>query len=647
VIKMSLADRLIETIKGFKKEEEYKFFSYPVMKKTQEKGIPLVNEWLESPNKILILEAPTGHHKESIAITSAITGLSKGIIDKVILVVPTVSARMRDSEEIKLILKKWKNQLPKNFLAVIMANKPELCKYKENTKDVYQLCQTIVPKGECLYYKELKRIKPTIDTPNCIDFNDRDDIKKLGNDICPYYLQLSLIKEASLVVCDFNYIIQPILRHRINLLKGKTLIIFNEAHLVPERAMFTNSLRYFTVEKAIREAKEYGIPKEVISELKNVQSAMKKLVGKYSIQIKQDRFEKQGEGAVKISYHEFSKIIDNIDFKIKLFRKYSKEIIYKKFKRNEKSFSSIDLVAGFLETVNKYKDYIINGAPNGRDSKLLWVSENKERENDIGFGMTNTLAFVPLYEIFEQTDKMIFMSATLTEKWLMFMLKLYKWRNLTKFEYIPYQYPKENRVDIVVPNLKIMRSKLRKELLDDVIKEVLDSIKKNKTPIDIITTNGIYNKLKEKLSKKIKVYEIPKGVKSLQKRRIIIEKLQTEPYSTMSPYSWPAVSINIPKVRTAIVLGVNIARMNIIARTIISNYAKILEKQGKDKESAWAQSYTLVMTLTAIMKEEQAVGRFQRSDKDKITIEWVDSRYGKEYLKYIRQYFYGLNNMGI
>lgn len=646
---MSLADGIINALTGKKEDEKeiYKFFSYSKMREAQRVGIPKVREFLiDSHDKMFILKGPTGCAKESIVITSAIQALTKGAIDKIILVVPTISARNRDTEEIKLILKKWGKQLPKNFLAVVMASKQELCEYKDDVKDVYQLCEAIVPAGECPYYNELKKNKSEVNTPTCIDFNNPNDIK-IFKGACPYYLQLDLARKASLVVCDFNYIVQPVIRERIKLATGKTLIIFNEAHLLPERAMFTNSLHYSTIDKAIKEAKKYRMS-AVASELKMVQRSLKRLVGSHSNNIAQDRFEKRGEGVAKISYHEFSKAIDDLDGKIQLFKKHGNEIVKKKFKAREKSFSSIGQVSGFLETVEKYSEHIINGAPNGKDSKMLWVSENNNRENDIGFGMTNTIAFVPLYSVFDNTHKMIFMSATLFEEWLIFMLGLYKWRSLLKFESLPYSFPKQNRTDVVIPHQKIMRSNLKGKLIDDVAKEVLKLCKSSEKPIDIITTNGIYNKLRENLGGKLKIYEIPKGVKSLKNRLIVIENLNTSPYSTMSPYSWPSVSIDIPKIRTTIVVGVCVARMNAIARTIITNYAKREQLLGASLETAEKKAHHMVMTLAAILKEEQAVGRFQRTDRDRIKIFWLDSRYGDyphSLLPFIRQYFYGMSEV--
>ncbi len=63
-----------------------------------------------------------------------------------------------------------------------------------------------------------------------------DCLSKKYVDICPYHFTQYIINKVDVVLCPYNYVINPKLRKSIGLNVKEAIIVFDEAHNIEDQA---------------------------------------------------------------------------------------------------------------------------------------------------------------------------------------------------------------------------------------------------------------------------------------------------------------------------------------------------------------------------------------------------------------------------
>jgi len=124
-----------------------------------------------------------------------------------------------------------------------------------NPKDAMSLCTDLRKNKNCIHFLNLLRKRDELENPVLIDpdiFNkpvDAEALIKLCKDkkLCPYFLSKFLLKEMSIIMCNYQWIYNPFIRDSFLKFIGKELeecvLIIDECHNIIDVATEVNSLR--------------------------------------------------------------------------------------------------------------------------------------------------------------------------------------------------------------------------------------------------------------------------------------------------------------------------------------------------------------------------------------------------------------------
>lgn len=108
------------------------------------------------------------------------------------------------------------------------------------------------PGATCKYYQKVNTIKTqtSLKYHGLTDAWDVEDLVTLGNQIraCPYYAARELMKEADIIFCPYNYLIDPKIRMQMEIDLRDQLVVLDEAHNVEDSARDAASLTLTAVD---------------------------------------------------------------------------------------------------------------------------------------------------------------------------------------------------------------------------------------------------------------------------------------------------------------------------------------------------------------------------------------------------------------
>ena len=174
----------------------------------------------------LYATAPTGTGKTVSALYPAIRALGDERVDKVFYLTPKTTTAEAARDCLDLMAKKGAT-----IRAVILTAKEKICAENHICKKSRKMC----PRSACNRIAEaalaLSKLQKTV--------VDRSDIRSVSDEygVCPYELSLTYSELCDVVICDFNYLFDPVVYiKRFFTQSGKYAFLIDEAHNLHERA---------------------------------------------------------------------------------------------------------------------------------------------------------------------------------------------------------------------------------------------------------------------------------------------------------------------------------------------------------------------------------------------------------------------------
>lgn len=203
--------------------------------------------------KRLFVQAPTGIGKTISTLYPAVRALGDGLCDKIFYLTAKSSTRREAYNAAERLF-----AVGAHLRTIVLSSKNTMCLCEgvaENASSRLSNCDT----SKCRYAKGYNnRVSLAIDellsTQNCFTRGVIIQVAK-KHGVCPYELSLDLSELCDLVICDYNYVFDPVVYLRRYFSEnatadGRFVFLADEAHNLPERAreMYSSSLSCKTFE---------------------------------------------------------------------------------------------------------------------------------------------------------------------------------------------------------------------------------------------------------------------------------------------------------------------------------------------------------------------------------------------------------------
>ena len=226
-------------------------FPYSSIREGQEKFIKSAYNAI-SHGSSLIVSAPTGIGKTISSIYPAIKAIGKGKVDKVFY----VTAKTITGKAALETVERLGSYVP-HIRAVAIYSKEQVCPLrKASTSIVGRLncrhCEKldsihgeIIGKSISYREREISALAELVSLP--VNIFDSELISSVAEkySVCPYELSLDISEYCSIIVCDYNYVIDDNVRFKRYFKnvtnKEKYVFLFDEAHNLTDRARNTYS----------------------------------------------------------------------------------------------------------------------------------------------------------------------------------------------------------------------------------------------------------------------------------------------------------------------------------------------------------------------------------------------------------------------
>ncbi|XP_071541699.1 Fanconi anemia group J protein homolog isoform X2 [Panulirus ornatus] len=164
--------------------------------------------------------------------------------------VPTIFFGTRTHKQIYQIIKELRRTAYKHVRSVVLASREHTCIHPRVSKlrNKNEECRNLVDprKGSwCKFYHGVSKIKTHADLAH-FGFDtvwDIEDLVTLGKGIqaCPYFAARSLMTTAEIVICPYNYLIDPLIRESMDIHLNGNVIVIDEAHNIEDSAREASS----------------------------------------------------------------------------------------------------------------------------------------------------------------------------------------------------------------------------------------------------------------------------------------------------------------------------------------------------------------------------------------------------------------------
>lgn len=193
----------------------------------------------------VMCEAPTGIGKTVSALFPAVKAIGNGDIDRILYLTAKNSGRQAAGDCIELLA-----ECGLTLSAITITAKNTTCHCSNGT------CERNASDGSCpltigffdrLPAARLQLIRSGIITPDSIDNAAHEHA------LCPFELTLQLLPWVQVVVCDFNYVFDPLVRlSELTENTNRQLLLVDEAHNLTDRArsMYSASLDKRAIKQA-------------------------------------------------------------------------------------------------------------------------------------------------------------------------------------------------------------------------------------------------------------------------------------------------------------------------------------------------------------------------------------------------------------
>ncbi|KYQ49788.1 Fanconi anemia group J protein like protein [Trachymyrmex zeteki] len=177
--------------------------------------------------------------------------------------VPKIFYGSRTHGQLEQVVKEFKKTAYRHKRMTILSSRKKTC-IQETDKNKDKLCNELLDPRlkvkKCKYYNDQVKKKPTIfsklDTPW-----DIEDLVSLGKEVdaCPYFGARTLMADAEIIFCPYNYIVYPEIRESMQINLRGNIVILDEAHNIENicREAATVNLRDDKLTVAVKECKHF------------------------------------------------------------------------------------------------------------------------------------------------------------------------------------------------------------------------------------------------------------------------------------------------------------------------------------------------------------------------------------------------------
>lgn len=446
-------------------EEVMGFFPHDVLRESQDELVSDFEQVAES-GKILLAHAPTGLGKTASALCVALAFAQKHK-KKVLFLTNRHTQHKIAVETLEMIGKKRDEKIA----CVDLIGKRWMC--QQDVASVYgndfnEFCKTIVERGECEYYNNV-RTKKGVSIPAKKLVSDllkqgavsNEDVKSISGEhtMCSYEVALLMAKDADVIIGDYYYIFNPFVQatlfNKIELDMEDVILIVDEGHNLPSRVtdMLSHNLSTAMISNAILEAKKYNY-KGLIGWLEGMGRQLQEM----------GVFDRDRE--ILVSRDEFLNRVKKLcDFDTLL---NELELAAEEIRKKQRK-SSIGGIATFLEAWNEKEEGF---------ARILG-EKRISGQTSLVLSYSCLDPSIVTKDVFDKVHSGIVMSGTLTPT---FMYKdVLGIKEAVQKEY-PCPFPIENRLSLIVPETSTkytLRSPAMYEKMGKIVGELCKKIRGN------------------------------------------------------------------------------------------------------------------------------------------------------------------------
>jgi DNA excision repair protein ERCC-2 len=251
-------------------DEVKKLFPHEIIRSGQKELITDLEEAFLS-GRIMLAHAPTGLGKTAAALSVALqTAIEK---KKTVFFLTNRHTQHQIAIE---TLKKIKTKTGKNISCVDLIGKRWMCSQEIAGlfgTDFNEFCKSIVEKGECEYYNNVKTKKGMSVEAKALMAQIRkgmplhnEELIKISKEqkLCSYEVAIALMKQADVVIGDYYYLFNPFIQstlfNKLDISMEDVILVVDEGHNLPSRIMdmMSNNLTSNMLKNAVMEAKKFG-----------------------------------------------------------------------------------------------------------------------------------------------------------------------------------------------------------------------------------------------------------------------------------------------------------------------------------------------------------------------------------------------------
>ena len=238
-----------------------------------------LDESLDKLSRQAFLEMPTGTGK-TISLLSLIIAYQEHhkLQEKFIYCCRTINEVTNVADTLKMLMTHRQAHAPSQFNTdykyVYMASRDHLCRHTiaESVTDTSQLKHH--PLEQCPYYEASKDAHIAKSGPEFLNFDDYL-LECNKAHICPYYYSREQIALANLVVCPYQYVLDPSVRAITGSAFLNSIVVFDEAHNIDSIALDTFSLRLGRKDLNLAGQYVVELAREIASSASKFASALK------------------------------------------------------------------------------------------------------------------------------------------------------------------------------------------------------------------------------------------------------------------------------------------------------------------------------------------------------------------------------------
>ena len=531
--------------------------------------------------KRLFVEAPTGIGKTMSTLFPFIKAIKDDEKSKIFYLTAKTSGKEAAHQAIKVLKEKGLS-----LSDIIITAKDKICFCKG------QACNP----DECPYTRNYYDKIQTVLRYSLLNYDDFDLslISQIAydNQICPFEYELDLSLFMDVIVCDYNYLFDPIsyMKRYFDEDASHFLALVDEAHNLIDRSrdMYSASLSYRTFKEARKSVRHSKLHK-----LKLALSKMNKMFKEY------EQYE-DGNHIVNLfnenTYKTLSSFITTMQ----------------DINKNENKEMSKELLTFYLDAnrFNRMLEFV-------NDNYLLFIEKNKE---DITLRANCLDASSFLDESLSQVKGSVLFSATLSP--LDYYVNTLGGHDSDARLVLPSPFPRENLKIVIAPNVSI-RYKKR----DTSYQKVADYIKsfvKNKVgnyfvflpSYEYLHTLMPYVDLGDAL-----IYEQNQDMSDEEKEAFLTNfkpapEVSSVAFVVVGGAFGEGIDLVSDRLIGAVIVGIGMPRLNFISDQIAKYY---------DEKGLSGHDYAYLNP--GMNKVMQALGRVIRSEVDKGAVLLIDERY--------------------